>query len=578
MASAVRSRAKVVTAARARREVDGAALSRRWTRLSLLLLIVLVAVLAFASAFVVRQIYVLGDKRYVKQAAPLYASGQDVLVEMLNQETAVRGYVISGDPATLQPYQQGRKYEALELGIIAKNPTHDPKLPALLAAVKSQVDVLERYYAHQVALVRSGPAGQRTAAASVLQGKAHFDRFRQASAALEAEAVKIFLGARNKQHHTYLVALIFLICAGVLVIAIALALLLSIPKRIYTLYRGEQEARRAAEEGADAARALTHVGEAVVLLDEGGVVRSWNPAAAAFFGLSPDDVLGRPAGIVVPELAALRASAKDVGAAVSVQLAGRSRWIAVAESQFADGCVIVLRDVTEDRELERVRSEFVATAAHELRTPLAAVYGAVRTLRRTDKEITPDVQEAFLAMIETESERLRIITDQLLVTAQLDTSLLEAVPEPIDAGALCRDLIESVAVGLPGGMQLEYEGPERPVQVLADAGRLRQVLSNLVDNAVKYSPTGGRIALRVDSSNGNGTIAVVDEGLGIPAHEQERIFEKFYRLDPAMTRGIGGSGLGLHISRELVAVMGGTVTVRSQPGHGSTFVVSLPLA
>ena len=578
MASAVRPRPQVTAGAGGRREVDGAALARRWTRLSLLLLIVLVAVLAFVSAFAVRQIYTLGDKRYVRQAAPIFVSGQDVLVEMLNQETAVRAFIISANPATLQPYGRGRRYERVELGLLAKNPTHDPRLPALLAAVRKQVDVLERYYARQIALVRSGPAGRRKAAASILEGKAHFDRFRKASGALATDAGAIFTAARNQQHHTYIVTLIVLICAGVLVVAIALALLLGIPKRIYSLHRAEQEARRAAEESADAARALTHVGESVVLLDDHDVVRSWNPAAAEFFGLASGDVVGRNVDAVVPELAELRARANDAGTAVSTELAGRSRWIAVAESRFADGCVIVLRDVTEDRELERVRSEFVATAAHELRTPLAAVYGAVRTLRRKDKELGADVEEAFLSMIETESDRLRVITDQLLVTAQLDTSVLEAVSEKVDAGDLCRDLVESVEVGLPAGTTLDYEAPERPVNVLADPARLRQVVANLVDNAVKYSPEGGRIAVRVESLDGHGTIAVADEGLGIPPHEQERIFEKFYRLDPAMTRGIGGSGLGLHISRELVGVMGGTVNVSSQPGGGSTFTVSLPLA
>jgi PAS domain S-box-containing protein len=577
MATAIRPTARVKAAA-GRREIDGATLARRWTRLSLFLLIVLVTLLAVVSALAVRQIYVLGNTRYVNQAAPIFASGQDVLVEMLNQETGVRGYVISGNPATLQPYRQGRKYETLELALIAKNPTHDPKMPALLAAASKQAAALERYYTRQIALVRSGPAGRRKAAASILEGKAQFDAFRKTAAALATEAGNIFTGARNKQHHTYLVTLIFLICAGVLVVAIALALLLNIPTRLYTLYRGEQDARRAAEEGADAARALTHVGDAVVLLDDDGVVRSWNPAAAEFFARSADDVMGRSADAAVPELAALRNEARGTNSAVSAELGGRSRWLAVAESSFADGCVVVFRDVTEDRELERVRSEFVATAAHELRTPLAAVYGAVRTLRRTDKALAPDVQEAFLSMIETESDRLRIITDQLLTTAQLDGSLLEALLEPVDAVALCRELVETVEVGLPSGTELDYDAPQGPVDVLADPEKLRQVIANLLDNAIKYSPNGGRIELRVESLDGHGTIAIEDEGLGIPAEEQERIFEKFYRLDPAMMRGIGGSGLGLHISRELVGVMGGTVKVRSQLGRGSTFTVSLPLA
>jgi signal transduction histidine kinase len=112
--------------------------------------------------------------------------------------------------------------------------------------------------------------------------------------------------------------------------------------------------------------------------------------------------------------------------------------------------------------------------------------------------------------------------------------------------------------------------------VAADEDRLRQVIANLVENAVKYSPDGGSIVVRVSAENGRGRVAVTDEGLGIPPGERERIFEKFYRLDPSLTRGIGGSGLGLYITRELVEHMHGRLTVESVPGEGSTFVVELP--
>jgi signal transduction histidine kinase len=116
------------------------------------------------------------------------------------------------------------------------------------------------------------------------------------------------------------------------------------------------------------------------------------------------------------------------------------------------------------------------------------------------------------------------------------------------------------------------------VTVDADADRLRQVIANLLDNAIKYSPGGGRVELRISQENGTGVIEVADHGLGIPAHEQQRIFEKFYRLDPSMTRGIGGSGLGLYISRELIEQMGGHLSVSSRVGQGSTFTVTLPLS
>jgi signal transduction histidine kinase len=260
-----------------------------------------------------------------------------------------------------------------------------------------------------------------------------------------------------------------------------------------------------------------------------------------------------------------------------VTLDGRERWLTFAETPFDGGRVVVLRDVSNDQRLERLRADFVATAAHELRTPLAAVYGAVRTLRRDDRELPPDVTEQFLAMIESEAERLRLVMDQLLVSAQLDREDIRVSRQVVDAASLCRSVVESGAVRKPASIDLGIS-VDGAVHVDADPDRLRQVVANLVDNAVKYSPGGGRVEVRVLARSGSGVIEVQDHGLGIPAHEQRRIFEKFYRLDPSMTRGVGGSGLGLYISRELVELMGGVLSVRSRHGEGSIFTVRLPLA
>jgi two-component system, OmpR family, phosphate regulon sensor histidine kinase PhoR len=234
--------------------------------------------------------------------------------------------------------------------------------------------------------------------------------------------------------------------------------------------------------------------------------------------------------------------------------------------------------MSDDRRLEQLRSDFVATAAHELRTPLSAVYGAIRTLRREDRDLPVEMRAQFLEMIEAQSDRLRTLMDQLLVSAQLDAVDLQLRPQEVDANAVCDDLLTAARLHKPHDIQLSLDDSATPVRVTADPDRLRQVIANLIDNAVKYSPDGGEISVRVAANGEVGSIEITDRGLGIPADEHERIFEKFYRLDPAMTNGVGGSGLGLYISRSLIRQMGGELVVRSTHGVGSTFVITLPLS
>jgi two-component system phosphate regulon sensor histidine kinase PhoR len=254
---------------------------------------------------------------------------------------------------------------------------------------------------------------------------------------------------------------------------------------------------------------------------------------------------------------------------------GGERWLVARETRFPDGRVLVLQDVTGERELERTRSDFLATASHELRTPLAAVYGAIRTLRRKDRPSSPELDAQLLAMIETEAHRLAEIVDQILVSTEIDRGSVPLRSEACDLRELCESAVESARVRAPQTIELELDVPDGVV-VHTDPSRLRQIVVNLLDNAVKYSPRGGRVELRVAEGDGSVAIEVADQGLGIPAEAQERIFEKFVRLDPEMRRGVGGSGLGLYISQELVERMGGRLRVDSRPGHGSTFTIQLP--
>jgi len=147
-----------------------------------------------------------------------------------------------------------------------------------------------------------------------------------------------------------------------------------------------------------------------------------------------------------------------------------------------------------------------------------------------------------------------------------------------DADALAQGVIDAANVNLPANIDVVLNSADELPRVAGDPDKIRQVLVNLLDNAIKYSPDGGDVVVELEGGNGRVRLAVRDRGLGIPPGEQERIFEKFYRLDPALTRGVGGSGLGLFISRKLVSRMGGSLTVRSQPGEGAAFVVDLPAA
>jgi signal transduction histidine kinase len=223
-----------------------------------------------------------------------------------------------------------------------------------------------------------------------------------------------------------------------------------------------------------------------------------------------------------------------------------------------------------------MRQDLVSTVSHELRTPLAAIYGAALTLRRDDVELEEQLRGKLLEIIAEESSRLSEIVNDLLLASQLDTGRLQANIEACDPRELATLEVDAARARLPENVELELAAPDRLPAVSADPGQLRQVLSNLIDNAIKYSPDGGRVTLAVEPKDRYVRFAVQDEGLGIPPDEQARIFEKFYRLDPDMTQGIGGTGLGLYICRELVRRVDGRIRVESDGSSGSTFVVEIP--
>jgi PAS domain S-box-containing protein len=344
---------------------------------------------------------------------------------------------------------------------------------------------------------------------------------------------------------------------------------------------------REAERRGQAARVLGYVADGVFLVDAQGVVQLWNPAAEVITGVPAEAILGRPLEEAIPgwhvatnaaPIPSTPAGCAGRATSLPVEIGGRELWLSVTGVSAAEGTVYAFRDLTEERRLEQLKADFIATVSHELRTPLAAVHGAAKTLEREDIVLTGELREHLVSVISEQSERLAHLVNDILLTSQVESGRLVLLHEHVDVAEIARRVIEAARAYAPEGLELELVAPSSLPAAATDRDKLRQVLANLISNAVKYSPRTGRVELRLEPRDAHLRVTVRDEGIGIPQSEQQRIFEKFYRADGSTTSGVEGTGLGLYICRELVRRMGGSIWVESAEGSGSTFFVELPFA
>ncbi len=368
----------------------------------------------------------------------------------------------------------------------------------------------------------------------------------------------------------------------------------------------ETEAARAlreAEKGADArqralgeerdgallevqtlAAAIEGMDEGMWITDANGVVLRHNEALRTILGTDQELVGQRPLFLVRrTELhdAVLRACREGVTSKVEVSVdAPRSKTLELHVAPLGGslpGSAAVFRDVTERKRLERVRQDFVANVSHELRTPIAAILGYAETLRSgalSDTRHAPQMVE----IIHRQSERLGELVSDLLELSRLDAGERPLTSNAVSLEMVARqasDAMEPRAAGKRLSMQLRVPAD---LTARADAKALEQVLLNLLDNAIKYTPEGGTVELVGERVGDRAHLSVRDTGLGIEAKHLPRLFERFYRVDRGRSREMGGTGLGLSIVRHLVHGMQGEVRVASQLGVGSTFTVVLPVA
>ncbi|MDI3328655.1 MAG: ATP-binding protein [Alicyclobacillaceae bacterium] len=329
---------------------------------------------------------------------------------------------------------------------------------------------------------------------------------------------------------------------------------------------------------------LRHLVSGVMALDDRGRVELLNPAMAEFLG--EERVIGRrfwgvaalyPLYAIIDR--ALREGVGDRYEGVFGPGGGRLveayvEPIHKGPGAGSGGAVIIVHDVTERRRLEQVRREFVTNVSHELKTPVTAIRGLTETL--VEEELDQEEQRRFLDLIDREARRLERLVRDLLDLSRLESHSVSLNRVPVDVGLLAREVAEDyMYLAETAGSFLSAEA-QGDCSAEVDPDRLRQVLSNLIDNAIKYTPSGGKIHVSVSGSDQEVKIEVSDTGIGIPPEDQERVFERFYRVDKARARSTGGTGLGLAIVKHIVQLHGGRVEVQSAPGRGSRFTVRLP--
>ncbi|MGH8867041.1 MAG: ATP-binding protein [Actinomycetes bacterium] len=337
--------------------------------------------------------------------------------------------------------------------------------------------------------------------------------------------------------------------------------------------------------------------DGIVVLDGSGEVELWNPAVARMSGRSEDEALGMPFGLAVdarePDGSATDAFSRGRDALspesphTTIELPlvrpdGETRIARCAYAAIFDGdepvrYVVVVHDLTKERQVDRLKADFIATVSHELRTPVTPIKGYADLLRRRGDEMPPEKRARALDVIVDRADHLARLVEDLLLASRMSDETEPARRVDMGTADLAALAGRATEDFKDGESRLSLSVPEEPVTVACDPTRVVQVLTNLVGNALKYSGAAAPVHVRATAVDGVGRVTVTDRGRGLPADQLDRIFEKFHRVEDPAVMTTSGTGLGLYIARHLARAMGGDVAVCSTLGQGSVFTFTLPL-
>lgn len=334
---------------------------------------------------------------------------------------------------------------------------------------------------------------------------------------------------------------------------------------------------------------LSHMSDGVVATDRRGKVITINDMALSLLGISKEAAIGQNILNLLDiekdyTLRKILESTEELLIERNESNYGDNKIIRVEfsmirrESGFISGLVAVMHDVTEQEQNERDRREFVSNVSHELRTPLTSMRSYIETLSEgawQDQEMAP----RFLKITLDETDRMIRMINDLLDLSRMDNGNLKLNIEMVNFNELVNFVLDRFDVIIANSekkYRIVREFTQRPLFVEVDTDRMIQVIDNIMNNAIKYSPDGGKITVRLMETHNNVILSITDQGLGIPKKDISRIFERFYRVDKARARKQGGTGLGLAISKEVVKALGGTIWATSVENYGSTFYISLP--